>query len=101
MADPERFHGFHGTPLLKGCLRNYYAQTCYLYTYTTLKLELRTHNSNNACVSINFVYQEFDAGMAYVNNKASELKQRLYSCIAPSAARDGDTVESGAQRPID
>ena len=46
------FHGFHGTPLLKGCLRNYYAQTCYLhYTYTMLTLELHTHNSNNAHVS--------------------------------------------------
>ena len=29
------FNGFHGTPLLKGCLRKYYAQTYYVhYTHT-------------------------------------------------------------------
>ena len=46
------FHGFHGTPLLKGCLRKYYAQRT---TYTTLTSELRMHfnfnSSNNARVS--------------------------------------------------
>ena len=34
-GDPEGFHGFHGTPLLKGCLRKYYAQTYYVhYSHT-------------------------------------------------------------------
>ena len=43
------FHGFYGTPLLKGCLQKYYAQTYYVHK-STLTLDL-LHSSNNACVS--------------------------------------------------
>ena len=47
----------------------------------------------HAC-QLNFVYHEFDAHMAYilVIKRASELKERFYSCISPSAARDGDKL---------
>ena len=40
------FHGFHGTPVFKGCLRKYYAQMFYLhYAYTSF------NSSNNTRVS--------------------------------------------------
>ena len=36
------FHGFHGTPLLKGCLRNYYAQrTCVNSIISCIKNSMR------------------------------------------------------------
>ena len=47
------------------------------------------------CQLNNFLYQEFDAHVAYVCVWAkwpSELKQRFYLCIAPSADRDGNML---------
>ena len=46
------FHGFCGTPLLKGCLRKYYAQTYYVATLRShWSYALQLHSSNNARVS--------------------------------------------------
>ena len=60
------FHGFHGTLLLKGSLRKYYAQT--YTTYTTPTLELRTPASTVAITHMcQLLYQEFNARMAYVS----------------------------------
>ena len=60
------FHGLHVTPLLKGCLRKYYAQTFYLhYAHTGA-----THFSFNS-IAITHVcqllYQKFDACMPYMH----------------------------------
>ena len=33
LGGEEGFNGFNGTPLLKGCLRKYYAQTYYNYVH--------------------------------------------------------------------
>ena len=103
------FNWFHGTPLLKGYLRKYYAQTYYVHyahTRTThFSFKVATMHDLPLCQLNNFLYQEFDACMTYVHvyttrstwqpqrqwaKRESELKQRFYSCIAPSAARDGD-----------
>ena len=45
------FHGFHGTPLLKGCLRKYYAQTFYVHFAHTGAMHFSFNSSNNARVS--------------------------------------------------
>ena len=73
---------------------------CTLYAHTRA-----THFSFT--VAITHVYQDFDARMAYVHvyiyargshrdlliSKANErIKAKVYSCIAPSAARDGDML---------
>ena len=74
------FHGFHRTPLLKGYLRKYYAQTYYVhYAHTGA-----THFSFNSSITqvCQLLYQEFDARMAYVTT----------ICIVPSAARDSDML---------
>ena len=82
-------------PLLKDCLRKYYAQ---MYTYTTFTLELCTSASTVAITHMcQLLYQEFDMRMAHVHiyTTRSMWQQRVkeaYSCIAPSAARDGDML---------
>ena len=45
------FHGFCGTPLLKGCLRKYYVQTYYVHYTHTEAMHFSFNSSNNACVS--------------------------------------------------
>ena len=52
-------------PLLKDCLRKYYAQ---MYTYTTFTLELCTSASTVAITHMcQLLYQEFDMRMAHVH----------------------------------
>ena len=81
------FHGFYGTPLLKGCLRKYYAQTYYIHhahteaTHFSITLEIAS------CVH---VYQKHVAILETISEGSERIKQRFYSCITPSAARDGD-----------
>ena len=58
--------GFYGTPDLKGCFQNYYAQTFYL--------ELRTSALTVAVTHVcQLLYQEFNARMDYVYVYASQV----------------------------
>ena len=73
--------------------------------HTTLTQERHTSGSTVAITHVcQLLYQEFDARMAYVHvyyqkhvatietmNEASK-RIKAYSCIAPSAARDGDML---------
>ena len=78
------FRGFHGTPVLKGCLGKYYAQTYYVhYAHTGA-----THFTSTVAIMYmcQLLYQEFDTRMAYMctyilpeahgnhRDNASELK---------------------------
>ena len=97
------FHGFHGTPVYKGCLRKCYAQTFYLhyaYTGATHFTVFRFNSSNNARVThvsrIRRAHglraRKYYQKHVEIIEKTSEESERIkaYSCIAPSAARDGD-----------
>ena len=58
----REFHGFHGTPLLKGCLQKYYAQTYYLHDAHTGATHFSfTVAIIHVCQLNNFLYQELDA----------------------------------------
>ena len=62
------FNGFHGEPLLKGCLRKYYAQTYYVhYSHTRATHFSFTVPIMHMCQLNNFLYQKFDACMTYVH----------------------------------
>ena len=97
------FHGFHGTPLLKDCLRKYYAETYYVHHAHTEATHFSFNNSNNARVStpVSRIRRAHDlhAHIYYQSHMAtietmSEASERIkaYSCSAPSAARDGDVL---------
>ena len=45
------FHGFHGIPVFKGCLRKYYAQMFYLHYAYTGAMHFSFNSSNNTRVS--------------------------------------------------
>ena len=102
VAAPEGVHGFHGTPLLKGCLRNTMRKRT---TYTTLTLKLRTSASTVAITHVSTPVSRIrrahglDAHISYQKQRAtietmSEESERIkaYSCIAPSASRDADML---------
>ena len=95
------FHWFHGTSVFKDCLRKYYAQRFYLHYAYTGATHFSFNSSNNARVSTPVsrirrahglrarkYYQKY----VETTEAMSETSERIkaYSCIAPSAARDGE-----------
>ena len=114
VVDPGGFIGFHGTPLLKGCLRKYqYAQTYYIHyahtraTHFSFTLAI-THNlpvhvnSIISCIKNSMrawptcTYILSEAHGNHRDNERSEERIKakffFYLCNAPSAARDGDML---------
>ena len=91
------FHGFHGTPLLKGCLlRKYYAQTFYVHYVHTGATHFSFNSSNNARASTpvsrirrahglraRVWYQKHVATIETMSKVSERIK--ACSCIVPSA----------------
>ena len=70
------FHGSHGTPLLKGCLRKYYAQMFYLHYAHTGATNFSFSSSNNAHVSTPVSRIRCAHGL-YVHVYTTRKKQRV------------------------
>ena len=99
----RRFHGFHGTPLLKGCLRKYYAQMYHVHYAHTGATHFSFNSSNNTHVSspvsrirrahglrARIYYHKHVATLETMSKASEQIK--AYSCIAPSAAKDANML---------
>jgi len=88
------FHGFHGTPLLKGCLRKYYVQTYYAthFGFTVAITDVYVHSIISCIRNLtrarptSIYYYTWQPQRQWAKRE-SELKQRFYSCIDHTAAR--------------